>query len=713
MTPRKKIAVITARADDSEQKSILYGIAEAAFSMQADVAVFSNIYNHWIRDEILNFENHIYDFFQPEQFGGVIVTAEAFMDLSQIEAVLDRIRTSGIPAVMIGGESEGFLSVTPDDAADLGQITEHLLTVHGLRQIDILTGPADSPAAQERVRGCRSAFEKHGIPFDESSIIYGDFWNDSGEALAAQYLNGTRPLPQAVICTNDYMAFGLCDVLSAAGIPIPETLTVTGYDTSDSRLLHHPILTTFRRDRRSIGALAVGRLFDCDVCIGQEDRFIPGNTCGCGVDTAYLMEELRYARIVQFHTQMSSVAQFTSYLTGCRTLAEYIDVLREQFTLLHGADRLYLCLDQNWNSAGEVGETLLCCTVDPSEEPGLPVPFSREELLPALHEEREHPMLFYFSPLCVQKRQFGYTVLGYNTPQCYDFSFRDWNKNVSHTLEFLRMKNDIHYLKQCQQVSSLYDSLTGFYQAPEFRKIVETSRKEQENMVLQGIKLLFPAGDTYLYGENYRSDVVAESARILKRAARKHEICCRAQEDAFLVLCRTEDSGTFHERLTVLLNAALRSKYTEEQVTVVYAQSEGEDTAKSVKALLRRMQSLSEEAARAHLLRRELPHFSALLDIRTQMYRAPKNTLTTQEVCRQLCISEGYFRVIYKKAFGTSYMQDQIAARILYARYLLLTTAMSIYAVARRCGYSDEKYFDRQFRQSTGMPPMQYRAEYC
>ena len=95
------------------------------------------------------------------------------------------------------------------------------------------------------------------------------------------------------------------------------------------------------------------------------------------------------------------------------------------------------------------------------------------------------------------------------------------------------------------------------------------------------------------------------------------------------------------------------------------------------------------------------------------MYRAPKNTLTTQEVCRQLCISEGYFRVIYKKAFGTSYMQDQIAARILYARYLLLTTAMSIYAVARRCGYSDEKYFDRQFRQSTGMPPMQYRAEYC
>ena len=41
---RKKIAVITARADDNEQKEILRGIAETAFSMNADVIVFSNLF---------------------------------------------------------------------------------------------------------------------------------------------------------------------------------------------------------------------------------------------------------------------------------------------------------------------------------------------------------------------------------------------------------------------------------------------------------------------------------------------------------------------------------------------------------------------------------------------------------------------------------------------------------------------------------------------
>ena len=57
--PKKRIAVITARADDRTQKDIICGIAEAALAVNTDVAVFSNIYNHWIKDKLLNFENII------------------------------------------------------------------------------------------------------------------------------------------------------------------------------------------------------------------------------------------------------------------------------------------------------------------------------------------------------------------------------------------------------------------------------------------------------------------------------------------------------------------------------------------------------------------------------------------------------------------------------------------------------------------------------
>ena len=72
------------------------------------MVVFSNIYNHWIRDEFLNFENVIYDFFDPSGFDGAIVTAEAFLDISMLSPVYERVRRSGIPAVAIGGGYRGL-----------------------------------------------------------------------------------------------------------------------------------------------------------------------------------------------------------------------------------------------------------------------------------------------------------------------------------------------------------------------------------------------------------------------------------------------------------------------------------------------------------------------------------------------------------------------------------------------------------------------------
>jgi len=43
------------------------------------------------------------------------------------------------------------------------------------------------------------------------------------------------------------------------------------------------------------------------------------------------------------------------------------------------------------------------------------------------------------------------------------------------------------------------------------------------------------------------------------------------------------------------------------------------------------------------------------------------------------------------------------------AKYLLLTTSLSLPAIAFKCGYEDDKYFMRQFRQFTGTTPNSYR----
>ena len=700
---RKRIAVITARADDSEQKNVLFGIAEAAFAADADVVVYSNIYNHWAEDEQLNFENIIYTLFEPRYFDGAIITAEAFRDIALLDGVAEKLRKAKLPTVVIGGELDGFDSVFSDDETDMERIAEHLITVHGYTDIDILTGFVHDAVALRRADGCIRAFEKHGIPFSERKLHYGNFWNDSGEELAQRYISGELPLPQAVICTNDHMAYGICDALSAAGISIPDRIAVTGYDYTGGRVYHYPLLTTYYRNRWKLGRDAANKLLCVSYAADDSDRFISGSTCSCGVRKEQLISELTAERIGQYHTIMSSVAQFSSRLTACRTLAEYTAVLGEFFYLLHGADTLYLCLDSAWNSESYEGEEFFCCRIEEGQS-SAPIRYAKEDIPVPFLGGQEHS-LYYVSPVCFQTRLFGYSVLRYGCPACYDFSFRDWSKTAADMLEFLRMKNDIHYLAQCQRASSMYDSLTGFYNPREFRQIIEAT----ENIgSIMAVKLGFTEDGEFIYGENYRNDIISATATAIKQACSNHEICCRAYDDIFIIHSK-ETEHILSDKLEVTLYDSLCGQYDERQVLISFAAQNADSIEQLCTAVTEKgiqdMEALSE--------RRKLQHYNALQDIRSRILRSPGKTPALSLAAKQMCVSEGHFRSIYRQCYGVSYNQDCINAKLLKARHLLSYTAMSIYAIALSCGYSDEKYFARQFRQNIGCSPMEYRKRSC
>ena len=707
---QKRIAVITARADAAEQKEILCGIAEAAFAADTDVVVYSNIYNHWTDDKLLNYENIIYTFFDSDYFDGAIITAEAFRDISILNETVEKIRKAKLHTVVIDGIIEGFESLFSDDESDMEKMAEHLIKIHGFTDIAILTGYENDATAQCRLNGCKKAFEKFNVSFDESKIYYGNFWNDSGEQLAQRYISGELTLPQAVICTNDHMAYGMCDALSAAGINIPEQLTITGYDNTGGdyaggRIYHYPLLTTYRRNRRKMGYDAASRLLGIIQSDDSSERFIRGNTCPCGTERSQLINELNAERIGQYHTIMSSSAQFSSRLTMSRTLAEYTAAMSEFFYLLHGAERLYLCLDKEWSSESFDGEEYLCCTIENGKCSDVPDRFSKSEIPVPFIREGKNPSLFYVNPVCFQKRLFGYTVLKYNYPSSYDFSFRDWSKTAADTLESLRMKNDIHYLVQCQRASSMYDSLTGFYNLREFRQIIEAA---ENNGSLYAVKLGFVDEGEFLYGENYRNDIISALAYAMKQACVNHEICCRAYEDIFLILCR-KNNEIFLERLKIMLYNAMCGSYDERQV-ILSCETLDNCTAEELCAAV-------EEKSRKDICmimeRKKLQHYNILMDIRSNLMKNPEKALPLSELSKQMCVSEGYFRSVYRKCFGISYNRDCIEARLFKARYCLAATAMSVYAVSMSCGCHDEKYFARLFRKNIGCSPMQYRKKYC
>ena len=97
--------------------------------------------------------------------------------------------------------------------------------------------------------------------------------------------------------------------------------------------------------------------------------------------------------------------------------------------------------------------------------------------------------------------------------------------------------------------------------------------------------------------------------------------------------------------------------------------------------------------------------------LRSSIFANPQKEWNAQDTCRSFHLSYGHFRATYKELFGVSFHQDVIACRISLAKNLLLTTALSMQVIAYQCGYDDDKYFLRQFRQHTGCTPNAYRNQ--
>lgn len=70
-----------------------------------------------------------------------------------------------------------------------------------------------------------------------------------------------------------------------------------------------------------------------------------------------------------------------------------------------------------------------------------------------------------------------------------------------------------------------------------------------------------------------------------------------------------------------------------------------------------------------------------------------------------------YLSAMYKKHTGMN-IQDYIKTkRLSRAKVHLRTTALKIYEIAEKVGYSDPSYFNRIFRKDTGMSPIEFRKE--
>ena len=572
--------------------------------------------------------------------------------------------------------------------------------------IHILTGHKTVEASHKRITGYKTSLEKHGIEYDESNVFFGDFWMNSGHAQAQKYISGELPYPQALICCNDYMAYGLLDEFMEHDIDIAEKMSVIGYEYIRERRNHTPLLTTYQRNRKALGEEAV-RLLAKKISTGRykpykppKGRIICGDTCPCGAKNHDIKREIKDVQVKATYDFLNLFSQLEHRLTECRNIDEFAAKCWEFQFMIRGVDKLYMCLYENWYDEAENSENMISYNLLFYEEPLI----FRKNDFAVLFKEEAAP--YYFCPLFFSERELGFVVLRFKKPDTFDHIFRNWLKAIANGLEFLRMKNDIQYLMQCQDLSEQRDTLTGMLSEKGIKKAYKTADKS--DLFIVGLRICLFGERPYGDDPSEKIFAVLDAAEAVRQFCGNNNICGKINDDTFICLVKSISNA---ELLTEQLSAIL---YHHE----AYVREYGIDSfvCAAVKCDNMRYSQVSEKcfsdmSNKLKLIsqRRTDPHYKKLNQLRNLIYQNPKDTFDSDKIYEIFGGSAGYLRTIFRKCYGFTLHSDCINARIAFARYHLIMTPLTIADIAEKCGYADEKYLMRQFREATGYSAAQYR----
>lgn len=161
--------------------------------------------------------------------------------------------------------------VQSDHAEGARAATAHLLGL-GHATVHHLAGPAGSFAAAERERGWREALAAAGCT--APPVVRGDWTAASGHSAAAASLTGDTAVT-AVFAANDQTALGAIRAFADAGRPVPDDVSVVGFDDIADAADYRPPLTTVRQDFDRLGELAVAALVSAIEDDGASFHLVP------------------------------------------------------------------------------------------------------------------------------------------------------------------------------------------------------------------------------------------------------------------------------------------------------------------------------------------------------------------------------------------------------------------------------------------------------
>ena len=172
-----------------------------------------------------------------------------------------RITVTGLPVVFLDNVEVGpTTSSVIFQSYEEGQMVAEYLYGLGHRTVMFIEGSLTSFHSHQRQAGFFDAAARLGLSIPPDQILMGNFERVVAYRAMRQYLQGGKPLPDAIFAANDHSAIGCMEALKECDIRIPEDVSIIGCDDNEFCSMVSPALTTVRTNLSDLSELAASEI---------------------------------------------------------------------------------------------------------------------------------------------------------------------------------------------------------------------------------------------------------------------------------------------------------------------------------------------------------------------------------------------------------------------------------------------------------------------
>ncbi len=557
-----EIAVIVAGIDEEYQNAVLEGIFSFAKKNDVNISCFAPIGGVISISKYDLGEYNIFSLINYDRFDGVILLTNTISDPVEKERIIKQVKQSKLPAVVFDCDDyPEFFNIRTDNTNAMRQIVEHVIKVHGAKNINYISGPLTNPEAEDRYRAFIGVMANNELPVDARRVFFGEFRAQDGKKAVRTFHKSSLSMPDAIIAANDNMALAAIEELRTLGYKVPDDIIVTGFDNTFNARHYSPSLTSVDRPLEEEGRKACQVILDMIDGKPAENEMILSaapvyaESCGCkkcNEDDSNTYKQNIFKRLTDCHTDISLLNRLTTDLADNDTLEDVIEDIANYIHEIH-LERFCLCLCSNWDESfrdgwnarkkyeaqirGYTQKMIAPLIIDRNRQFSVDS-FNSSEMYP--YRDGKGGNVSIFLPLHFREVCLGYYIITNSEFPLKSMLCNSIMLNISHSIENIRKLLNLNSM--IRELDKLYvnDPLCNIFNRNGFIRaadnIFNRCKRSGEKMLISfidmdGLKLI---NDNF--GHKEGDFALQRLASVISNCCDNNYICARFGGDEFIIL---------------------------------------------------------------------------------------------------------------------------------------------------------------------------------